>query len=143
MEVTFVLMPPASGAYTLRPPIVVGRSAEAKLRIPKDSVSRRHCEFFLEDEVVFVRDLGSTNGTFVNHEEIADGRATAVPPGAVVNAGGVSFRVQYESSAADRLVAPEGDDTVPLPAAADEGSAAAAEPTPDDENLDDFFKSMS
>ena len=146
MEITFVLVPPARGTYALRPPILVGRSAEARLQIQKDSVSRRHCEFFLAAEQVFVRDLGSTNGTLVNEEEITAQAATVVPPGSVVNVGGVAFQVLYDSPAEDRPAAPAGDDTVPLPdddAAAADPRPPAASPAADDENLDDFFKSMS
>ena len=52
---------------------VIGRSrAEADVAIPEDAeVSRRHCELILEDGMVFVRDLGSVNGTLVNGVPIA------------------------------------------------------------------------
>jgi pSer/pThr/pTyr-binding forkhead associated (FHA) protein len=176
MEVRFVIVSPASQkrSIALRLPILVGRSEEAKFRVQQDSVSRRHCEFFIKDEAVFVRDLGSTNGTLLDDEEIPASVATRVPPGAIVRIGGIAFRVEYESAAAPAAVAPAGDDTVPLPAAeaeaeemaADEPDApfaglVTAEPAPavepgwlpeadappaaaaDDENLNDFFKSLS
>lgn len=177
MKVRFVVVSPVSQkrAVTVRLPILVGRSEEAKFRIQQDSVSRRHCEFFATDDGVFVRDLGSTNGTFLDDEEIAASTATVVPSGTVVRVGGVAFRVEYESAASPPASQP-GDDTVPLPAPAadadadelaptdqhdtgfaglapvdespateaDWPSAAAASPPPGaDDNLNDFFKSLS
>ena len=177
MEVRFVIVSPASQkrSIALRLPILVGRSEEAKFRVQQDSVSRRHCEFFIKDEAVFIRDLGSTNGTLLDNEEIVASVATLVPPGTVVRVGGVAFRVDYESVAAARPATPAGDDTVPLPtgtvadaeeaAPSDQGDTAfaglaAAEEPPaagldwptteaasaqpaDDDNLNDFFKSLS
>lgn len=121
MDVRFVIISPASrkAAHTVRLPVLVGRSDEAKFRVQQDSVSRRHCEFFLKDDVVFVRDLGSTNGTLVNGERITSSVATAVPAGAEIRVGGIVFRVDYESAAAVVASEPRGDDTVPM-AAADE-----------------------
>ncbi len=49
---------------------LIGRTDEATLRIPLPTVSRRHCEFVIDDSTVQVRDLGSSNGTFRNHERI-------------------------------------------------------------------------
>jgi predicted component of type VI protein secretion system len=173
MDVRFVVVSPASlkRSVAVRLPILVGRSDEARFRLRQDSVSRRHCEFFIEDDAVHVRDLGSTNGTFLDGAEIAAETATVVPPGAVVQVGGMAFRVDYEPAARGST----DDDTVPLPAAeADEaeesGEAAeagtafaaidpaeqpsadglewptdeAAAPAPAaDEKLDDFFRSLS
>jgi pSer/pThr/pTyr-binding forkhead associated (FHA) protein len=52
---------PLTGARTL-----VGRSPEAQIRLGDDGVSRAHAEILLDDGRVRVRDLGSTNGTFLN-----------------------------------------------------------------------------
>jgi pSer/pThr/pTyr-binding forkhead associated (FHA) protein len=47
-----------------------GRSSSCELRLPTDEdhlqVSRRHCQFEIEPSAVWVRDLGSLNGTYVN-----------------------------------------------------------------------------
>jgi len=48
----------------------IGRLAENALQIEDDSVSSSHAEIFAEDDRFFVRDLGSTNGTFINGEKI-------------------------------------------------------------------------
>ncbi len=48
----------------------IGRLAENTLQIEDDSVSSSHAEIFAEEDRFFVRDLGSTNGTFINGEKI-------------------------------------------------------------------------
>jgi transcriptional regulator with GAF, ATPase, and Fis domain len=49
-------------------------------------VSRHHCEIVLAPEGVRVRDLGSTNGTYVEHARISD---AVTPVGSVVRVGDV------------------------------------------------------
>ena len=45
---------------------VVGRSPEAEIRLGDTGISRAHAELVVEEGRVLVRDLGSTNGTFLN-----------------------------------------------------------------------------
>src|SRR5262245_29404847 len=66
---------------------VLGRSRICNLRLPGDAtVSRQHCLLELDAGGVWVQDLGSRNGTFVNGEKIGqrlalrDGDATMVQP---------------------------------------------------------------
>lgn len=46
-------------------PIVIGRISECLIKIMHAIVSRRHAEIRLDGNVVVLRDLGSTNGTFL------------------------------------------------------------------------------
>jgi len=48
----------------------VGRISENQLHVPDDSVSSRHAEIIFENANFYVRDLASTNGTFVNGSKI-------------------------------------------------------------------------
>jgi len=50
----------------LGPEITVGRAAGCSMVFDERFVSQVHCRIFLRDGSVFVEDLGSTNGTWVN-----------------------------------------------------------------------------
>lgn len=50
--------------------VVVGRSSDLDMVLVEDMVSRRHARFGYEAGALFIEDLGSTNGTFVNGEKI-------------------------------------------------------------------------
>jgi predicted component of type VI protein secretion system len=52
-------------------PVVIGRCSECGFEIPADDVSRRHSEVFFAGGGFSVRDLGSTNGTYVNGRKIS------------------------------------------------------------------------
>src|SRR5687767_13800108 len=47
-------------------PFLVGRHGHAALTLPCGTVSCIHAELRIEDGDLIVKDLGSTNGTFVN-----------------------------------------------------------------------------
>ncbi|MDH3726785.1 MAG: DUF4388 domain-containing protein [Myxococcales bacterium] len=50
--------------------IVIGRSSELDMVLVEDMVSRRHAKIFVEAGDIFLEDLGSTNGSFVNGEKV-------------------------------------------------------------------------
>lgn len=52
--------------------IVVGRGSNAHLIVVGSMVSRQHARFELRDGSLSLRDLGSTNGTFVNGDKIKE-----------------------------------------------------------------------
>jgi pSer/pThr/pTyr-binding forkhead associated (FHA) protein len=57
--------------YTVwKSPYIVGRHKDCDIRVVNKAVSVRHCAIVLRDDRVWVRDLGSTNGTRVNGEPI-------------------------------------------------------------------------
>ncbi len=63
----------ASGEMILAPGCnSVGREGEHSILLPHDSVSRRHCEIWLMEDAVLVRDLESRNGTFINDERVTE-----------------------------------------------------------------------
>jgi predicted component of type VI protein secretion system len=49
---------------------LIGREQDCQLRPTSELVSRHHCVFSMDDYTVRLRDLGSTNGTFVNGDRI-------------------------------------------------------------------------
>lgn len=58
--------------------ITIGRDPARGVTLPDTEVSRAHCEVWLEDQAVRVRDLGSTNGTYVDGQLLGDSIALPV-----------------------------------------------------------------
>jgi pSer/pThr/pTyr-binding forkhead associated (FHA) protein len=56
---------------------ILGRGADCDLRIPLESCSRHHAEIRIEGDRVFVKDLDSSNGTYINNEKIAEAEVEA------------------------------------------------------------------
>ncbi len=52
-------------------PCEVGRRSDAPISLPCNSVSKAHAVFFAEDGQLCLRDLGSTNGTYVNGQQLS------------------------------------------------------------------------
>lgn len=53
---------------------LIGRSEGCHLRLLSDRISRKHCVIKIHDSKVYVRDLNSRNGTFINDDRIQDKR---------------------------------------------------------------------
>ena len=59
-------------------PIYIGRTKQCALRIDQPEISGKHARVGFESGEFWVEDLGSTNGTFVNQQQIA-GRVNVAP----------------------------------------------------------------
>jgi EAL domain-containing protein (putative c-di-GMP-specific phosphodiesterase class I) len=71
-------------------PVRVGRLPGLGLSLASESVSKEHAEFTLRDGTLWLRDLASKNGTFVNSERISE---TALREGDIVHFAHAEFRV--------------------------------------------------
>jgi two-component system, cell cycle response regulator len=69
---------------------VIGRDADCDIVVTDTDVSRRHACIEFADGAYVIRDLGSTNGTLVNHRKIAE--AEVLVSGSRVNVGKVIFK---------------------------------------------------
>ena len=67
-----------------------GRSSKCELCFSDLELSRRHCEFFLKDDVLEVKDLASANGVLVNQQKV---RTAVLQPGDQLKMGSVTLLV--------------------------------------------------
>jgi pSer/pThr/pTyr-binding forkhead associated (FHA) protein len=66
-------------------PILIGRGADAAIRLDDDYVSTRHARIAASGDQWFVEDLGSTNGTYIGSARIT--QPTTLPLGTQVRIG--------------------------------------------------------
>ena len=114
-------------------PLTIGREPGCQLRPTSRQVSRRHCQLREDDHRLWLQDLGSSNGTFVN-----DVRVTAehlLYPGDCLRVGRLKFVVSgkltalVEELSADILLSPaDGPPTPPPGWAGDETVAVTTTP---------------
>ncbi len=76
---------------------VLGRRQDCDLQIPLMGISRKHCQLSVQDGKVFVKDLGSSNGTFVNGKRVDN---QELSPGDRLQVGLVVFVVQVDGKPA-------------------------------------------
>ena len=75
----------------------VGRVSDNAFEIPEASVSSHHAEILLRGTDVLVRDLDSTNGTFINGERVTE---TVLKPGQILRLGTIEMRLETAEPAA-------------------------------------------
>ena len=64
----------AGRVYPVRETSVVGRSDECDITFSLSHLSRRHARLEVRDGLLFVTDLGSSNGTYLNNKRVAETR---------------------------------------------------------------------
>jgi pSer/pThr/pTyr-binding forkhead associated (FHA) protein len=72
---------------------VIGRGENCDLRVPVASVSRRHCELTVGAGAVQVKDMASSNGTYVNNQRVHE---TELAAGDRLVIGPIVFTVQID-----------------------------------------------
>ena len=71
-------------------PLVIGRGTDQDFHVPDPKVSRAHCEVRLVGGRVLVRDLGSTNGTYVDGARVSGARE--LPASSLLQVGSHALR---------------------------------------------------
>jgi pSer/pThr/pTyr-binding forkhead associated (FHA) protein len=115
---------------------VIGRREDCDLRIPLPSISRKHCKFIRGDTGLELKDLASSNGTFVNNQRVQE---TILKAGDRVVVGPVVFVCQIDGDPADPKpvktkltrkpgAAPAAQQAAPTPAAAPQAAPPPVQP---------------
>ena len=73
-------------------PILIGRGADAAIRLDDDYVSTRHARIGVSGETWYVEDLGSTNGTYIGNQRLT--QATAIQLGTQVRVGKTTLELK-------------------------------------------------
>ena len=109
-----VLSGPLAGqSYELKvDTTTVGRVEDNAFQIADPSVSSHHCEILLKGSDVVIRDLNSTNGSFINGDKITE---SVLKPGQTLRLGQIELRI---------------DDGSPLPTPSASKPASAPAPAP-------------
>lgn len=66
---------------------VVGREPACQIRIDEPGVSRKNAEIFAADGSYYLKDLGSTNGTYLNGEKLCPEKEYALRQGDTIRIG--------------------------------------------------------
>ena len=80
---------------------IAGRSPQAAIYIDEPSVSRKHAKIFTHQDKVTIEDLGSSNGTFVNDQQITE--KVTIQSGDMIRLGTVMLKF-FSSSDMDNMV---------------------------------------
>ena len=75
----------------------IGRLDDNTFHLVEPSVSSHHCEVLLRGSDVVVRDLNSTNGSFINGEKVTE---SVIKPGQILRLGQVELRLETDAPAA-------------------------------------------
>jgi len=76
-------------------PFLIGRIQGLGLSIHSENVSRHHAEIQEENGVLTLKDLKSTNGSFVNHQPVKE--VIPLKPGDILHIADLEFRLSCES----------------------------------------------
>jgi diguanylate cyclase (GGDEF)-like protein len=71
----------------------VGRGEQTTIMLELDNVSRRHCTVFSKPDGCWLRDDGSTNGTYLNNVEVR--AESLLRSGDLIKIGGAIFKFLY------------------------------------------------
>jgi FHA domain len=94
----------------LQPGVIsLGRSEENDYPVQHESVSSSHCQINVTPDGIWIKDLGSTAGTFIENELVEEAR---LKPGQTLRLGDISMQFQSDTAAE---VGPMPGDSSPAP----------------------------
>jgi len=95
----------------------IGRMEDNAFQIPDQSVSGHHCEVVLKGQDIVVKDLNSTNGTFINGDKVTE---KILKHGQVLRLGNIDLRLEVEGAVVDKKVLDSQTRVIPRGVQADE-----------------------
>lgn len=75
---------------------LIGRLDDCQVRIRSGKISRHHCEIVNDGISLVLKDLGSSNGTFLNQSRIAE--ETELESGDLISVGSLVFMIQIDGN---------------------------------------------
>lgn len=82
-----------SDEFYLQGELYIGRDKNCTIRIKNKDVSKKNSRIYFKDNVVYIEDLNSTNGTLINSMKIFS--ANKLRSGDVITIGSVSFNLKF------------------------------------------------
>ena len=90
----------------------IGRVEDNSFQLAVGSVSSHHCEILMQGNEVVVRDLSSTNGTFINGQQVT--KEAVLKPGQTLRLGQVEMRLENGAPAAGPAPASNPEPVAPI-----------------------------
>lgn len=87
----------ALGAEALRRGVIIGRGDDAAMRVDDPSLSRAHAQLQLRDRKLYLKDLGSTNGSTLEGRRLPANKAVQINTQSKVLLGGIALRLTRPS----------------------------------------------
>jgi len=112
---------------------VIGRDPGCNLRPASAMISKRHCAILVKEGKVFLRDFGSTNGSFLNDKQVQG--EVELHQDDVLKIGPLHFKVAIEKAAVSKPTPPppvktaggHDDDAAALLLGLDDGTGATSD----------------
>jgi hypothetical protein len=76
-----------------RSTIIIGRATNTDFQIDDPSISREHLRIEIKEKKIYVTDMGSSNGTLMNHSRLDPKKTVLVPDGAIIRPGSAKIKM--------------------------------------------------
>jgi len=83
--------------FLTKPKMVLGRDLIADISLIENAISRKHTEFLINEEgIISIKDLGSTNGTFINDQKMESKEEKELEDGDLIRCGNTILKYLEE-----------------------------------------------
>jgi len=80
----------------------VGRLEDNQFPLAEPSVSSHHCEIWAKGDDIVIKDLGSTNGSYINEKQLEPNKEATLRPGQVLRLGQIELRYETGKKQTDQ-----------------------------------------